>query len=87
MANNFFGNFVCLEGCVTSSIDICVYAWALGYFISKAGKEKFGTGTILMLLVPMMQYSSCVIGRIEDYRNRANVICSIYEFKHWYDYF
>jgi hypothetical protein len=86
MATNFFDNFVCIEGCVTSSIDICVYAWALCYFISKAGKDKFGTGTILMLLVPMMEYSSCVIGRITDYLYRAENYCSIYEFKHWYDW-
>jgi hypothetical protein len=64
MAETNFDNFVCFEGCVSSSTDIVIYGTALCYFIGKAGKDKFGTGTVLMLMVPMLQYSTCMVGRV-----------------------
>jgi hypothetical protein len=86
MTQSNFNNFVCVEGCVSSTIDIIVYGTALCYFIGRAGKDKFGIGTVLMLLVPMVQYSACMIGRVDDFINRDTAYCSIYMFKHWWDW-
>ena len=83
----FYNHFVCIEGCSTSVVDLIIYASCLCYFIGKAGKDKFGTCTILMLLVPLLQYVLCSITRLYDYikdysSHTANEgECSIYFFR------
>ena len=66
MASTTFTQAICIESCLTATIDFVIYGSLLAYFVCKAGKEKFGTNTIWMLLVPLFQYVICTFGRIMD---------------------
>lgn len=89
MSKTAYDNFICIEGCATSAGDLFIYGGLLAYFVCKAGKDKFGTNTILMLLVPLIQYVFCSIGRAEDYYYflaHDNNFCSLFFFYSWFDW-
>ena len=84
-----YADHICIEGMFTSTIDWILYSSILCYFICKAGKNKFGTATILMLLVPLIQYLLCSLGRITDwfrYPPGEAERCHVYFFRSWYDW-
>ena len=83
-----YADKICLEGIFSSTIDLIVYTGTLSYFICSAGRSKFGTCTILMLLVPLIQYMLCSSGRCIDYffNSNSDKRCSLYFFKSWYDW-
>jgi len=83
-----YADKICLEGIFSSTIDWILYTGTLSYFICSAGRSKFGTCTILMLLVPLIQYMLCSSGRCIDYffNSNSDKRCSLYFFKSWYDW-
>ncbi len=86
MSNNAFNQIICYEGICTSALDFFIYGVFLSYFVCSAGRNKFGMTTILMLLVPLVQYMLCSIFRSIDYFTNDNTLCSLYYFKSWYDW-
>ena len=47
---------VCIEGCVLLSLDFFIYLACFIAVYLLSGKQKFGRSTLLMLLVPLIDY-------------------------------
>ena len=73
---------VCIEGCVLLSIDFVIYALGLAYVLRKGGYSRYGMSTLIMLIIPLLDYFLAALGRIVESAN-SGAVCNTYFNLNW----
>lgn len=55
---------MCIEGCFFLTADVCVYSISLALVLSKKPRARFGVTTIVMLLIPAVNYLLAASSRL-----------------------
>lgn len=69
MAANETANYnksVCIEGCVFLWVDFLLYSICLVYILRRDGKSRYGLSTLLMLILPLIDYFLAALGRVSE---------------------
>jgi len=79
--NSSYSRGVCIEGCLLLSIDFIIYTLSLIYVLRKGGYSRYGLSTLIMMIIPLLDYFLAALGRIIESaisRNNSSLSCDKY---------